>query len=369
MKIFTLLVLLSFSLFATDIKTKAKIKEVIVYTSGAQINSEVPTTIPKGTSIVRITDVSPFVNQNTIQLNGLKDISILSIGFEVATYPKKMLSDKIKNFEKEILIFQREIALQQNTIKGLEEEKSILNLNKNLGSTQQAAAMDKILLHSKHYRERIPVLEMEIYDINKKIILLAEDLKLKQLEYQKNLGDSNENKGEIILKFNNPNEAMTLNLGLKYLVSGAGWVPSYEIKAKNSKEGLDFSYKAQVYQTSGEDWNDIKLTLSTGNPSFNNDKPTVDTHYLNFINPTIYNATVYDKKINFIYNPMVKMVTGVVTDNSGPIPGVNVMVQGTNIGTQTDFDGRYTIKIENGKELVYSFVGMNNTSLPIIATQ
>ena len=365
MKIFTLLVLSSFSLFATDIKTKAKIKEVIVYTSGAQINSEVTTTISKGTSIVRITDVSPFVNQNTIQLNGLKDISILSIGFEVATYPKKMLSDKIKNLEKEISIIQREIALQQNTIKGLEEEKSILNLNKNLGSTQQAAAMDKILLHSKHYRERIPVLEMEIYDINKKIILLAEDLKLKQLEYQKNLGDSNENKGEIILKFNNPNEAMTLNLGLKYLVSGAGWIPSYEIKAKNSKDGLDFSYKAQVYQTSGEDWNDIKLTLSTGNPSFNNDKPTVDTHYLNFINPTIYNATVYDKKINFIYNPMVKMVTGVVTDNSGPIPGVNVMVQGTNIGTQTDFDGRYTIKIENGKELVYSFVGMNNTSLPI----
>ncbi|WNM18353.1 mucoidy inhibitor MuiA family protein [Flavobacterium capsici] len=366
MRVFILLLLSSVSFFATDIKTKAKVKEVTVYTSGAQISSEVGTTIPKGASVVRITDVSPFIIENTIQINGLKEVSILSIGFEVAAYPKKVLSEKIKSLETEIASRQREIALLQNTIRGLEEEKSILSLNKNLGSTQQAATLEKILLHSKHYRERLPVLEMEVYDTNKKIAGLNEELRLKQLEYQKTLGDANENKGEIILKFDNPNEAVSLNLGLKYLVTGAGWVPSYEIKAKNSKDGLDFSYKAQVYQTTGEDWNDVKLTLSTGNPTYNNDKPTVEPHYLNFINPYSYNgSSAYDKKTNFVYNPMVKTVTGVVTDKMGPLPGVNVMIKGTNVGTQTDFDGRYTIKIEKGQELVYSFVGMENLSLPI----
>jgi hypothetical protein len=39
-------------------------------------------------------------------------------------------------------------------------------------------------------------------------------------------------------------------------------------------------------------------------------------------------------------------VTGVVSDNAGmPIPGVSVLVKGTNSGTQTDFDGKYAIKI------------------------
>lgn len=365
MKKIILFLLCTTAVFATEIKTKATSKEVIVYTNGAQITSDVSATIPKGSSILRITDVSQFVTQNTIQISGLKDVSILSIGFEVNFFPKKELSDKIKNLKTQINAKLREIAVLQNNIKGLEEEESILSLNKNLGSAQQAVGLDKILFHSKHYRERVPVIKMEIYDTNQKIALLDSDVKAMQQEFQKMTGDAFEQKGEIIVKLDNPAEAIALNLILKYIVTGAGWAPSYEIKAKNSKDALQFAYKAQVYQNTGEDWNDIKLTLSTGNPNFTNDKPKIETQYLNFINTYAYNGYKDKERQNYVYNPMVKEVSGIVTDKSGPIPGVNVIIMGTSIGTQTDFNGRYTIKVENGKELVYSFVGMENTVLPI----
>lgn len=53
-----------------------------------------------------------------------------------------------------------------------------------------------------------------------------------------------------------------------------------------------------------------------------------------------------------------KAVTGVVTDQDGlPLPGANVVVKGTSNGTQTDFDGNYTIQASTGDVLVYSFVG------------
>ena len=51
------------------------------------------------------------------------------------------------------------------------------------------------------------------------------------------------------------------------------------------------------------------------------------------------------------------IVTGVVTDETGPLPGVNVLIKGTTTGTQTDFDGEYRISVKPGDELVYSFVG------------
>jgi hypothetical protein len=156
-----------------------------------------------------------------------------------------------------------------------------------------------------------------------------------------------------------------LNLTVKYIVSNAGWVPSYEIKAKNTQDALQFAYKAQVYQNTGEYWNDIKLTLSTGNPNFNNDKPKLESQYLNFVNPYAYNGNRDKESQNYVYNPMVKVVTGIVADGTGPLPGVNIVLKGTNISTQTDFDGRYTIKVPNGKELVYSFVGFENKVLPI----
>ncbi len=54
-----------------------------------------------------------------------------------------------------------------------------------------------------------------------------------------------------------------------------------------------------------------------------------------------------------------RIVTGVVSDNSGlPIPGVNVLVKGTKLGTQTDFDGKYSIKAAANQTLVFNFVGM-----------
>jgi hypothetical protein len=44
-----------------------------------------------------------------------------------------------------------------------------------------------------------------------------------------------------------------------------------------------------------------------------------------------------------------KTVSGVVSDSSGPVPGVNVVVKGTKSGVQTNMDGRYSIKAKTGR--------------------
>ncbi|RKR09153.1 TonB-linked SusC/RagA family outer membrane protein [Flavobacterium sp. 90] len=55
-----------------------------------------------------------------------------------------------------------------------------------------------------------------------------------------------------------------------------------------------------------------------------------------------------------------RMISGVVSDNSGPIPGANVTVKGTKNSTQTDFDGKYVVKAKTGDVLVFSYMGMQN---------
>ena len=53
-----------------------------------------------------------------------------------------------------------------------------------------------------------------------------------------------------------------------------------------------------------------------------------------------------------------KTISGNVSDNSGlPLPGVNIVVKGTATGTQTDFDGNYSINTNRGAVLTYSYVG------------
>lgn len=53
-------------------------------------------------------------------------------------------------------------------------------------------------------------------------------------------------------------------------------------------------------------------------------------------------------------------ITGTVVDDSGlPLPGVNVIIEGTSRGTQTNFDGEYAIEAATGEFLVFTYVGYN----------
>ncbi|MTH16462.1 TonB-dependent receptor [Flavobacterium sp. LC2016-01] len=60
-----------------------------------------------------------------------------------------------------------------------------------------------------------------------------------------------------------------------------------------------------------------------------------------------------------------RTVTGKVSDKTGVIPGVNVLVKGTKVSTQTDFDGSYSVKAKTGDVLVFSYVGMNNKTVTV----
>lgn len=58
-------------------------------------------------------------------------------------------------------------------------------------------------------------------------------------------------------------------------------------------------------------------------------------------------------------------VSGTVTDqtSSSPLPGVNVIIKGTSTGTSTDFDGNYTLSVDNGDVLVFSYIGFRTQEI------
>jgi len=59
-------------------------------------------------------------------------------------------------------------------------------------------------------------------------------------------------------------------------------------------------------------------------------------------------------------------VSGLITDMSGDnLPGVNIVIKGTNVGVSSDFDGNYQINAENGQILVFSYIGYNNIELTV----
>ncbi|MBO0329821.1 DUF4139 domain-containing protein [[Muricauda] lutisoli] len=357
-----------FLLFANTIKTTSKIKEVTVYLNGAQITRAASCLLQEGSNEVVFTGLSHKIDESSIQISGLGAVSILAIAYDTNYLEKTESNPKIKAWENTIEELEYEVSLVKNTIAGLEEEEKVITSNRIVNGDSQVLDLERIKQVGQYYRERITSIKNEIFKAHLKI----NKLKLEINDLQQQLAEANNAKatpqGEITITFDAP-ISTNLNASLSYLVKDAGWVPNYDIKSTGLNAPLSLAYKGNVYQNTGQDWKNVKIALSTGNPNHNISKPKIEAHYLNFVSAYQKRYTPATKKKGYAFNPNVKKVVGTITDESGtPLPGVNVVIKGTTKGTQTDFDGNYALEVPFGQELTFSYIGMRPYELPIYSS-
>ena len=90
-------------------------------------------------------------------------------------------------------------------------------------------------------------------------------------------------------------------------------------------------------QNSKVDWNNVKLQFSSANPNQSTKAGKITPYFIGYgTRPPNYKNNIDE-------------ISGYVSDNKGNLPGVSVIVKGTTIGTETNFDGKYSIKIPNSK--------------------
>jgi len=355
-------------LWASVSKVPSKIKEVTVYLSGAQITRTATCALQEGSNEVVFTGLSHKIDESSIQISGLGPVSILSLVYNINYLEKSERNPKVKEWKNEIIRLEHEIAMMKNTIAGLEEEEKVITSNRLVNGDRQVLDLERMKQIGAYYRERTTAIKNEIFKTN----ITINKLKLEVSDLQRQLAEVNnapdEPQGEITITFDAP-IATNLNATLTYLVRDAGWVPNYDIKSTGLNAPLNLAYKANVYQKTGQDWNNVHMALSTGNPNYNIAKPNLEAKYLNFVSSYQKRYAPSVKKKGYAFNPNVKKVVGTITDDTGlPLPGANIIIKGTNRGTQSDFDGNYAIDIAQGQELVYSYIGMHQQELPIYSS-
>ncbi len=354
--------------YANKKNTSSTIKEVTVYLNGAQITRTTTVSLPVGTTEFVLDNLSPNIQESSIQVSGLKQASVLSINYGINYLTKKNYTKTIDSLQTQKDVLYDKIQIEDQLISGYNEELFIIQNNRKLSSDTETVSLEKVKAFANYYRTRITEINALVYKSEKQKKEYNASILLIQKQLQELNVDDKVQTGEISLKLNS---AVTekLNLIIKYNVTNAGWFPIYDLKAEKIDAPINLQYNAHVYQTTGIDWDDVKLTLSTSDPTTNNLKPDVNTKFLNFISPySNYQNQRATKNYNYKYNPMVKTISGTITSSSDglPLPGVNVIEQGTTNGTQTDFDGNYTLRVTGeSNNIEYSYVGMQSEVLPI----
>jgi len=358
--------LLTFSVVALQAQTfkekelKTNIKEVTVFLNGAQVFEAGSTAIPVGTTLLRIKGLSPFIDEKSVQVKAEGDFTILAVNHKLSYLNELKKDGKMDSLKKRIDVIKLSVSRDAARLEMLVEKLSLLNANKTLGGANAGVSIIQL-------RQAIELYESEILKIKEEEIKLKQSIekkKIDQANLENELKDINARptlpSSEIEVRIDSETQG-TGKFLVTYVVSNAGWFPKYDIRVTDIKQPLTLNYKAEVFQNTGVDWNNVKLRFSNGDPNKSGVLPSLNTWNLNFARNTIF---VKPSNALAFVNGTVK---GKVMDENGePLPGVNVLIKGTTVGTVTDASGTYNLTLPNGaSQLVFSFIGFATQEIAI----
>lgn len=264
-------------------KIKTPVESVVVYLDGAEITQSKSITLEAGRNTIIFTGISARLVSKSIQINAGLDASILSISDKINYLESAVETPKIKQLKDSIRILSEQIDLYNYEKEAYDKEKELLVQNQAMGGKEKAIAITELKLAADFYRARIKEINTELFKLDKLTDKSNERLSKLNKELQEANGKINPPTSEITVLLA-ANAKITTKIELKYLVGGAGWAPSYDLIAEDINKPIELKYRAKVYNNTAVDWTNVKIKLSTSNPSLSAAKPSLAAWFLNFEN-------------------------------------------------------------------------------------
>lgn len=320
------------------IKTKSKITNVTVFFNGAQVTRTADLKLKKGKHILVLGQLPQQMNPQSIQVNGIPGCKTLSVKHQ----QEKSLNNK-KSAEEEA--FNAAIKANEAKVRELKnkhnvyglEEKIILD-NSILGSSEKNLTVAEIQAAADFYRERLTSIRVNKLNINAELENLNEKIQEIYTNLNQLLAEKNKSYTELLVALECEKD-INATMSFSYYISSAGWSPLYDFRVDDITKPLTIVYNANVYQSSGEDWKDVKVKLSTSNPMLSGQVPELNAWYID--QRPVEKRDPLQSETATLKGKVVDKVT------KEPIPFVNIILDKNGVqagGTTSDFDGNYVIK-------------------------
>lgn len=289
-RVFTILVVLLISLnsFGQDKKTvKSKLNDATVFFQGAELTHSASYALARGENEIYIEGLSPNIDKNSLKIKTTNGVIVSAYEFSVdflidskaSTTVVKKLQDSIDYYEKKLEQIKTDINITSNLITLLQK-----GTDKNVAGSEKGLGIDELVKTMDYYKTKSAELQTVQGASNKK--KNEWDAAISRLEKQMDQESLKNNKTSGILKLN-LSSPITANCSftISYYTAAANWVPYYDINIASTDKPIKIIAKSKVRQTTGLDWEKVKLTLSTATPSNGKVAPLFNAWFLDYYRP------------------------------------------------------------------------------------
>src|SRR5690606_19687868 len=176
------------------------------------------------------------------------------------------LPPRLRVLKDSLQLLKDQIQLTQTNKEIANKEEQLILANQKIGGQNQNLSVQELKAMADFFRTRVSEIAELKMKHDKRITQLNETLVKVQRQFQEQNDLLQRNTSEVVVTID-AEAAGNGQLTLSYVVANAGWAPLYDIRGESTSKPLKLQYKANVYQSTGEDWNNVRLTLSTGNPA------------------------------------------------------------------------------------------------------
>lgn len=260
-----------------------KLNQATIFLRGAELTNSATVNLPQGESKLVFTNVADHLDQKSLSISlDNEDVLIRSIDVQtIAVEP--VYTGEVANLKTQIDAITKQISELNIKIKVGDDQLALLKDQRFFGETT-TLSLEQSASKLEFIRKQMSAILSENLAYQQQIDELTEKQALLQAKFEGILPDNIGEQTQIVLTVDAPKNLST-NMQISYVTPDAGWSPSYDIRAKDIDKPVSITYKADVIQNTGMDWDKVKLTLSSANPTRNITPP--------FLTPWL--LSVYDQ--------------------------------------------------------------------------
>ena len=332
-----------------ELPIKTSVDGVTIFMNGAQVFRSKTIDITQGSNVLKFTGLSPYVDPKSVQVKVKGGVMVMSVNHQFNYTDSIARSKELDELSSKLRSVDSKIQLESVNSEIINDELEFLKENRNVGAKGQVVTLAGLKEVATYYSERVTALKMKQIDISKRIETLSLERNALQNQINQVSGKKSDPMSEVVVKMNAPAQTKC-EVELSYYVNNAGWFPTYDIRSKSTNDPIEIMYKANIHQNTKEEWNNVKIKLSSSNPKTGGVAPQLKPYLVDYylVPPRYENSfSILSGKI-------------IASDDNSPILGATISVKNSTIKTMSDANGNYSISIPSvGSEIEVSFVGFD----------
>lgn len=259
---------LSTAAFAADGEkpVSSTITAAKVFLNGAQVERSGKATVAVGSSTLVFTGLAQGLDPQSIQVTGKGAYSILSVAHRINYLSESPNKKEVEDLQAQIKAKEHDINAENNVKTVWDLEEQLLLKNTAISGQQNGVSASQLQAVNDYVRERLKVIKNGQLAQSEKLLRLNEEMTKMRQQLQGLQGQAARPTSEVVLEVEAA-ASTAATFTISYFVSNASWMPAYDLRATGTGKPIELAMKAQVFNGTGEDWDQVALSLSSGNPT------------------------------------------------------------------------------------------------------